>query len=44
MVAYAETLPAWQPGKGIYWSRAESLAIDLVGLGKVGSPVLGDAE
>jgi hypothetical protein len=44
MVAYSETLPAWQPGEGNYWSRAESLAVDLMGLGKIGAPVLGDAK
>ena len=44
MVAYSDTLPAWQPGEGNYWSRAESLAIDLMGLGEIGSPVLGDAK
>ena len=44
MVAFAGTLPAWQPGKGYYWSRAESLAIDLMGLGEIGSPVLGNAK
>jgi len=44
MVAYSETLPAWQPGNGNYWSRAESLAVDLMGLGKIGSPVLGDTK
>ncbi len=44
MVAYSETLPAWQPGNGNYWRRAESLAVDLMGLGEIGSPVLGDAK
>ena len=44
MVAYSETLPAWQPGKAITRSRAESLAVDLMGLGEIGSPVLGDAK
>ena len=44
MVIYTETLPAWQPGEGNYWSRAESLAVDLMGLGQVASVVLGDAK
>src|ERR1017187_6833379 len=44
LVAYSDTWPAWQPGEGNYWSRAESLAIDLMGLGEIGSPVLGDAK
>ena len=34
MVRYAMTLPAWQPSESGYWSRAESLAVDLVGLHK----------
>ena len=41
MVAYTETLPSWQPGEGNYWNRAESLAVDLMGLGQIGSPLLG---
>ena len=44
MVAFAETLPAWQPDAGNYWCRAEPLAIDLMGLGEIGSPVLGNAK
>jgi hypothetical protein len=44
MAAYSETLPAWQTGEGNYWSRAESLAVDLMGLGEVGSRVLGNAK
>ena len=44
MAAYTETLPAWQPGEGNYWSRAESLAVDLMGLGQIGSAVLGDTK
>lgn len=44
MAAYSETLPAWQPGEGNYWSRAESLAVDLMGLGEIGSRVLGNAK
>jgi hypothetical protein len=44
MVAYAETLPAWQPGDGNYWCRAESLAVNLMGLSEIGVPVLGDAR
>lgn len=42
MVTYTETLSAWQPGEGNYWSRAESLAVDLMGLGEASSAVLGD--
>lgn len=44
MVVYAETLPAWQPGDGNYWCRAESLAVNLMGLSEIGVPVLGDAR
>ncbi len=44
MAAYAESLPVWQPGEGNYWSRAESLAVDLMGMGQIGSPVLGAAK
>src|SRR5689334_12476603 len=35
MVAYAETLPAWQPGDGNYWCRAERLAVNLLGLSEI---------
>jgi len=44
MLAYAETLPAWQPGDGNYWCRAEGLAVNLMGLSEIGVPVLGDAN
>jgi hypothetical protein len=44
MMAFAEALPAWQPGEGNYWGRAESLVVDLMGIGQIGSPVLGDAK
>jgi schlafen family protein len=44
MVAYTETLPAWQPGQKNYWSRAESLATELMGLSETGVAVLGDAK
>lgn len=44
MVAYTETLQAWQPGEGNYWSRAESLATELMGLSETGVAVLGDAK
>ena len=44
MVVYTESLPAWQPANGNYWSRAEGLAIHLMGLSEAGVKVLGDAE
>ena len=44
MVAYTETLPAWQPGEGNYWNRAASLATELMGLSETGVAVLGDAK
>jgi len=44
MVAYAETLPAWQPGEGHYWCRGEELARNLMGLSEGGIAVLGDAK
>jgi hypothetical protein len=44
MVRYAMTLPAWQPGESGYWSRAESLAVDLVGLHETAASVLGQAK
>ena len=44
MVAYTEALPAWQPGETNYWSRAESLATELMGLSETGVAVLGDAK
>jgi len=44
MVQYAMTLPAWQPGKNRYWARAESLAVDLVGLHEAAVKVLGQAK
>jgi hypothetical protein len=44
MVAYTETLQVWQPGEVNYWSRAESLATELMGLSETGVAVLGDAK
>jgi hypothetical protein len=44
MVRYAMTLPAWQPSESGYWSRAESLAVDLVGLHESAASVLGQAK
>ena len=44
MVTYTESLPAWQPGESNYWSRAESLATDLMGLSETGIAVLGNAK
>ena len=44
MVAYAETLPAWQPAQGNYWCRAEGLAVSLMGLSQAAIPVLGEAK
>jgi len=44
MVAYTETLPAWQPGETNYWSRAESLATELMGLNEAGIALLGDTK
>jgi hypothetical protein len=40
MASFADSLPAWSPGEGNHWSRAESLAIDLVGLHQEASAVL----
>jgi hypothetical protein len=42
MVQYAESLKAWQPGEGNYWSRAEGLATHLMGLSYHSITVLGD--
>jgi len=44
MVAYTETLPAWRPGEANYWSRAESLATELMGLCETGIALVGDAK
>jgi hypothetical protein len=44
MVAYTESLPAWRPGESNYWSRAESLATELMGLSETGIAVLGNAK
>lgn len=44
MVAYTESLPTWQPAKRNYWSRAEGLAVHLMGLSDTGVKVLGDAK
>jgi len=44
MVEYAMGLPAWQPSARGYWSRAESLAVDLVGMHDAAASVLGQAK
>jgi hypothetical protein len=44
MVQYAMTLPAWQPSERNYWCRAESLAVDLMGLREAQASVLGAAK
>lgn len=44
MVRYAMALPALQPSEHGYWSRAESLAVDLVGMHKAAASVLGQAK
>ena len=44
IVRYAMTLPEWQPGEAGYWSRAESLAVDLMGLHETAASVLGQAK
>jgi hypothetical protein len=44
MVVYTEGLPTWKPANGNYWSRAEGLAVHLVGLSEAGVKVLGDAK
>ncbi len=44
MVRYAMTLPAWQPSASGRWSRAESLAVDLVGLHDTAASILGQAK
>jgi hypothetical protein len=44
IVDYAMSLPAWQPSARGYWSRAESLAVDLVGLHETAAKVLGQAK
>jgi hypothetical protein len=44
IVDYAMTLPAWQPSARGYWSRAESLAVDLVGMHNDAAAVLGQAK
>ena len=38
------SLPAWQPSAHGHWSRAESLAVDLVGLRDDSATVLGQAK
>jgi len=38
------TLPEWQPSASGRWSRAESLAVDLVGLHDTAASVLGQAK
>ena len=44
MAEYSMSLPAWQPGKAGYWSRAESLSVDLMGLRDMQASVLGQAK
>jgi hypothetical protein len=44
MLDYAETLPAWQPGDANYWSRAEELAVNLMGLNESTIALLGQAK
>lgn len=44
MIAYSETLSAWQPNEGNYWCRAEGLAVHLMGLSEVAIKVLGDRK
>jgi hypothetical protein len=44
MVDYAMALPTWQPSVRGYWSRAESLAVDLVGMHDAAASVLGQAK
>jgi hypothetical protein len=44
MLDYAETLPAWQPGEANYWSRAEGLAVNLMGLNESSIALLGEAK
>lgn len=44
MVDYAMALPAWQPSPHGRWSRAESLAVDLVGLRDDSAKVLGQTK
>jgi hypothetical protein len=44
MVRYTMTLSAWQPSPSGRWSRAESLAVDLVGLHDTAATVLGQAK
>ena len=44
MVDYAVGLPAWQPNRQGYWSRAESLAVDLVGMHNDAAAILGQAK
>lgn len=44
MLQYAETLPAWKPGEGNCWSRAEGLAAHLMGLSEDSIAVLGDPK
>jgi hypothetical protein len=36
MAVYTEGLPVWQPAKGNHWSRAEGLAVHLMGLSETG--------
>jgi hypothetical protein len=44
IVGYAMSLPAWQPNEGNYWSRAESIVVDLMGLRDMQTLVLGQAK
>jgi hypothetical protein len=44
MTEYAMSLEVWQPSASNYWSPAESLAADLMGLRERASQVLGQAK
>ena len=44
MVRYTITLPSWQPSPSGRWSRAESLAVDLVGMHDAAATVLGHGK
>jgi hypothetical protein len=44
MVDHAMALPAWQPSAQGYWSRAESLTVDLVGMHNDAAAVLGQPK
>jgi hypothetical protein len=44
LAQYAMSLPAWRPGDGSYWSRAESITVDLMGLRDSQTTLLGQAK